>query len=72
MRIISCPECGRMPKIYECIPVKGKRQRIICCPNFCSIFKRKNNGIYEFYITYLGEGDDNALFKEWNKKVLEK
>ena len=70
MYITPCPKCGRMPKIYECIPIKGKRHRIICCPNFCSVIPTKENGFFnEFYITYLGNGDDNTLFKEWNKML---
>lgn len=69
MYITPCPKCGRMPKIYKCIPIKEKRHRIIYCPHLCSVVPTKENGFFEFYVTYLGNGDDNTLFKEWNKML---
>ena len=68
---ISCPKCGRKPVIYECAPTKaGVRKRLVCCPNHCYIFQ--TDGIIpDFMFTFFGEGDNNTIYKEYNKRILD-
>lgn len=69
MRIIPCPECGRMPKIYQCVPSKqGVQRRLIQCPNFCSVIDVGKSRDVPF-LEYVGDGDDNMVYKKWNESV---
>lgn len=75
MHVLPCPECGRKPKIVDCIPGvlgriangKGQRKRICHCPNNCSVIP--SGYVEHFYFEFLGEGDDNEIYKLWNKAV---
>lgn len=71
MEIKPCPECGRIPKIVECVSYKpGKRRYMISCPNYCSVIKRCNNMINDWYLTLSGEAiDNNMLYRLWNESV---
>ena len=70
MIVLDCPECGRQPKITECVPFKsGKRRRMCRCPNFCSVIPGKLNGFRSFGLMYYGDGDDNVIWKAWNAAV---
>ncbi len=67
MRITPCPKCGRIPKIVECCRAKnGARRRIVFCPNLCIICTPR---VYYTSFTFIGDGDDNAVYKLWNEKV---
>ena len=68
MRITPCPKCGRIPKIVECCRVKnGARRRLVFCPNFCTIIRSPR--LYASSFIFIGDGDDNAVYKLWNEKV---
>lgn len=68
MRITPCPKCGRIPKIAECGRAKnGVRRRFVFCPNFCTISCPPR--LYHCFFTFIGDGDDNAVYKLWNEKV---
>ena len=74
MYITPCPKCGRKPVIYECMPTKtGTRRRLIHCPNFCTIFQTSNTGwiTSNSMFIYYGEGDNNTIYKEYNKRILD-
>lgn len=76
MRITPCPKCGRMPKISEMRCAKnGVRRRWISCPNFHYVLEPHYNDKYDrmnkWYIVFVGEGDDNAVYKRWNELVKE-
>ena len=69
MRITPCPKCGRMPKIVEgCRAKNGARRRIVFCPNFCTI-SYTPRFCYSSFI-FIGDGDDNTVYKLWNEKVV--
>lgn len=72
MYIKPCPECGRNPKIYDCISnpkfKNGIRRRFCICPGYCSVIPRED-GLYTFYFKYDGDGDDNVIYKEWNAAI---
>lgn len=72
MYVTPCPKCGRIPVIHEGIRIKnyknGIRRRFCLCPNYCSVIPRSDE-LYTFSFEFDGEGDDNAIFKEWNKAV---
>ena len=66
MKITPCPKCGRMPKIIEgCRAKNGARRRIVFCPNYCTI---SCTPYYSSFI-FIGDGDDNTVYKLWNEKV---
>lgn len=71
MYVTPCPKCGREPKIEECLPNRkyknGIRRRICMCPNYCSVIPQNN--MYSFMFTFEGDGDDNVIYKEWNKAI---
>ena len=68
MRIIPCPVCGRQPKITECVSYTNKRRRMCGCPNYDSILPGRNGFRQSFFI-YVGDGDDNDIYKLWNVAV---
>lgn len=75
MIVKPCPKCGRFPKIEECAPSKnGTRRRmvIVNCYHPCvyDIGKYSNNCKRPWFV-WEGEGDDNTLFREWNKRMEE-
>ena len=75
MIVKPCPICGRKPKITNCILCKdGIRQRLIHCPNYCAVLNEKS--IHGFspstFYTYIGNEDDNAVYKEWNNLLINK
>lgn len=77
MYIKPCPKCGRLPKITEGRPCKnGARRRFIGCPNYCSVLETQKNPYhtlaYSFYNTYIGDGDDNAIYSLWNERLVRK
>lgn len=71
MRIEPCPSCGRAPIIKECLPdPKGTRRRICRCPNSCLVVpSRHYPGHYQYSFLYIGDGDDNAILRNWNSGV---
>lgn len=70
MRIKPCPQCGRAPKIQECMQTKnGTRRRLVKCPNFCDIFKSEKRILKDWYFIFYGDGDDNEIYKVWNEKI---
>ena len=70
MRITSCPKCGRMPKIYEGISTsQNLRRRLIGCPNFCSVIPTDKHYWKDSWFLYIGNEDDNTIYKIWNEKV---
>lgn len=76
MYVKPCPKCGRTPKINDCISNK-ERVRVIYCPNFCSLphcfdNRRSEKMISTFMLRYVGDGDDNSIFKVWNDVVADK
>ena len=80
MYVKPCPKCGRMPKITEGRSFKdGTRRRFIKCPNYCSVitpdritFSFRPFGLNDCSIMYIGDGDDNAIYSLWNKRLIEK
>ena len=66
MRINACPKCGRQPKIEEWWTINGVRRRGCHCPNFCSVVPSSKSHLDTYGFGYLGEGDDNAIYKLWN------
>ena len=69
MRIAPCPKCGRIPKIVEGRCAKnGARRRMIFCPNLCNISCTPH--LYYSSFLFIGDGDDNAIYKLWNEKVM--
>ena len=69
MRIAPCPKCGRIPKIVEsCCAKNGARRRIVSCPNTCIISFTPR--LYYSSFVFIGDGDDNTVYKLWNEKVI--
>lgn len=86
MIIKSCPKCGRTPIIEECMPTKNNIRRRIClakCYHSCLstdiVYLNKNvekyiyNSAYKktFSFVFLGEGDDNTIYKIWNEALID-
>lgn len=70
MRIEPCPRCGRTPVITEMWGKKnGTRQRMCRCPKYCSVIPRVSLHGYQFALVYEGDGDDNAILRNWNSAV---
>lgn len=70
MNIKPCPKCGRTPKIFECNRNgKQQRTRIIWCPNHCDVISQGGKRLKAGWIRYVGDGDDNAIYKIWNDRV---
>ena len=70
MRVHECPKCGRMPKINECCASKyGDRRRICMCPNYCSVIPNPETKLDTFCFIFVGDGDDNRIFKIWNAAI---
>lgn len=73
MKIKPCPVCGRKPKIRECVALKGqKRRRMIGCPNYCTVITLNDHyhaPIKDSWFIYIGDGDDNTLYKIWNDRI---
>ena len=68
MHIMPCPVCGRQPKITECVSYTDKRRRMCSCPNYDGILPSYNGGKRSFFI-YIGEGDNNDIYKLWNNAI---
>ena len=68
MYITACPICGKQPKIDECVRYKNNRRRLCGCPNYDSILPGRNGFTQSFFI-YVGDGDDNDIYKLWNAAV---
>ena len=68
MRIIPCPVCGRQPKITECVSYTDKRRRMCSCPNYDGILPGYDGFKHSFFV-YLGEGDNNDIYKLWNNAI---
>lgn len=85
MFIKPCKKCGRLPVIAEIRPRNGQRQRTIRCPNYCSCLLPLNeidnphinkppysdSFLNSWLLIYVGEGDDNAIYKAWNDAMLQ-
>lgn len=86
MFVKPCPKCGRMPIIKECMPTKDGVRRRMClakCYHSCLspdiIYSNKNveQDIYHFaykrtpFFVFLGEGDDNTIYKIWNEALID-
>lgn len=76
MYVKPCPKCGRMPIITEGLCFKnGTRRRFIHCPNYCSVLKSQPNkerylkSIGDFSCMFIGDGDDNKIYKMWNENL---
>lgn len=83
MYIKKCPKCGRIPDIIECVPTKtGVRRRM--CKDPCYQGKLDNYKLRSYnqiemdcthYSTcsfvFVGEGDDNAIYKIWNEALID-
>jgi hypothetical protein len=74
MYVKPCPICGRMPKITEGRSFKdGTRRRFIKCPNYCSVITPDRNTFFnQSSMIYIGDGDDNAIYSLWNKRLIKK
>lgn len=69
MKVSVCPICGRKPIIIQCMPYKNGTQRRMCkCPRLDSVVPHLDN-INRPWFIYVGDGDDNAIFTEWNKAI---
>lgn len=68
MRITPCPICGREPKITECRSFNNIRRRSCHCPELDSVIPYPDN-LNKFGFIYIGNGDDNAIFKLWNLAI---
>lgn len=68
MRITPCPVCGRQPKIIECVSYTDKRRRMCRCPSYDGILPGPN-GFKRSFFVYVGDGDDNDIYKLWNKAI---
>ena len=68
MRIMPCPACGRQPKIIECVSYTDKRRRMCGCPKYDSILPGRNGFKCSFFV-YIGDGDDNDIYKLWNAAI---
>lgn len=86
MIVKPCYKCGRMPIIKECMPTKDNIRRRMClakCYHSCLstdiIYLNKNveeniyNSAYKktFSFVFLGEGDDNTIYKIWNEALID-
>ena len=85
MRIKPCPNCNRLPVITECKQRNGVRRRLIKCPNYCSCLLPlhdidddrvekppwSDQWINSAMLVFLGDGDYNAIYKVWNKSIVE-
>ena len=69
MKIMKCPRCGRYPKIYECVSAKKVRRRLCMCPSYCSVVPYKHGRGNTFGFLFIGDGDDNAIFRNWNMAI---
>ena len=68
MFITPCPICGRKPKIKECVSYTDKRRRICGCPNYDGVIPGAN-GFNQSFFVYIGEGDNNDIYKLWNTAI---
>ena len=41
---------------------------LVQCPNYHSVIPTQT-WINQFYFVFVGDGDDNKIFKEWNKAI---
>lgn len=62
------------------------RRRLIRCPNYCSVLVPlrdvdddrvekspwDNKWVKSSWLIFLGDGDDNAIYKLWNKYIDER
>lgn len=70
MKITPCPKCGRIPKISEGISTsQNLRRRFIGCSNFCSVIPTDKHYWKDSWFLYIGNEDDNTIYKIWNEKV---
>ena len=77
MIVKPCHKCGRLPIINELPKFRGQRRRMIRCPNYCSVLHGYINevniekdtwGHYKRWaFIFVGEGNDNSIYKLWNK-----
>ena len=65
---MSCPVCGRQPKIIECVSYTDKRRRMCICPKYDGILPGRN-GLRQSFFVYVGDGDDNDIYKLWNAAI---
>jgi hypothetical protein len=69
MKITPCPICNKFPKILQCVPFKDGTQRRMCkCPSYDSVIPQPNSFPQPWFV-FIGDGDNNAIYKEWNKAV---
>lgn len=86
MIVKPCPKCGRKPIIKECMSSKDGVRRRMClakCYHSClstdTIYSNKSveQNIYHFaykttpFFVFLGEGDDNNIYKIWNEALVD-
>jgi len=67
MIVKPCPICGRMPKIEECRPINSKRRRL--CFVSCYHSAIPNKWHYSPWFIYTGDGDNNSIYKIWNRAI---
>lgn len=72
MIVKKCPKCGRFPTVSEAFTIKkyknGIRRRLCGCPNYCSVLPCKDK-LDRFFFVFEGDGDDNMIFRVWNKAI---
>lgn len=84
MYIKKCPKCGRIPVIKEAVS-KTYRRRICCDPCYSSKLDQIKLAKYSCIETnpwdsyiyghpwfiFIGEGDNNAIYKIWNEALID-
>lgn len=84
MFVKPCPKCGRMPKIIECVNRKTSKRRRMChatCYHSCldktilrkfpEVEKSWDGFLKTSHFVFLGEGDNNTIYKIWNEALID-
>lgn len=84
MIVKPCPKCGRMPKIIECVNRKTSKRRRMChatcyhsyldktiLRKFPEVEKSWDGFFKTSHFVFLGEGDDNTIYKIWNEALID-
>lgn len=70
MFVEPCPKCGRQPIIDDYCSHNGIRRRGCICPRYCSVVPGYDH-LNSCGFVFLGDGDDNDIFKRWNKAIAQ-